>query len=76
MKYDAAARYIKTYRAGESGYYAPRKRGTVTVRCDSRIYVYAFGSYPDKRAVKLALSIAFSNDGKLQGRWPEYYIQP
>jgi hypothetical protein len=74
MRYDAATRWVCTHRAGEAAYYMPRQRGTVTVAVDSKIYVYRFGPDPDRRAAKRALIEAFFDDGKIEGRWPEYRI--
>jgi len=70
--YDAATRWIKTHRAGEPGYYEPRKRGTVTVHYDNVIFVYRFPPNPDKRAVRKALERAFLSGGKLTGKFPQY----
>jgi hypothetical protein len=74
MYYDAATRYIRTIRAGEADYYQPRKRGTVTVAHDSKIYVYRFPPNCDRMAAKYALAAAFFYDGTLRGRWPEYVV--
>lgn len=74
MHYDAATRYIKTIRAGDAEYYMSRKRGTVTVFHDSKIYVYKFPSNPCKRAARLALERVFLMDGEFSGKWPEYRV--
>ena len=75
MLYRADTRWIKTIRAGEHDYYLPRVRGTVTVRQDSKIYVYRFPANCDKSAAKRSLQSAFYLEGKLTGRWPEYRIE-
>ena len=66
--------HIKTIRAGEHDYYLPRKRGTVTVKNDTKIYVYRFPANCDKTAAKECLKSAFYLEGKLTGKWPEYRI--
>lgn len=69
---------IASYRAGESGYYSERKRGTVDVWHDSRRYIYE-NPKTSKRALRLSLDSAFSDFGrkcvKVTGRFPSYSIK-
>lgn len=68
--------HIATYRAGESGYYTPRARGTVDVWDDSKRYVYRRPA--SVREFKRSLWVAFSFEGLrfiyVRGTYPSYTI--
>lgn len=70
-------KHIKTYRAGESGYYDERERGTVDVWHDSKRYVYA-KPYQGIKAFKCELLYAFGIasrcNAKITGSYPSYTI--
>jgi len=57
--------YAETYRAGEFGYYAPRKRGTCDVWHDSHRYIYTLAAIP-RRKIRAMIN------GKVAGRYPNY----
>lgn len=72
--------HVATHRAGSSGYYADRKRGTIDVWHDSKRYIYR---KPDAdvptRMVKREILAAFESDGRctmrISGRFPSYRIE-
>jgi len=69
--------FIEQFRNGESGYYAPHRRGTLDVWHDNRRYIYDQPGR-DKKRIKSQILVAFSNDGRttvrISGRWPSYHI--
>ena len=72
--------HVATHRAGTSGYYAERARGTIDVWHDSKRYVYKRPN-PDVpvRMVKADILAAFESDGRctmrISGRYPSYTIE-
>ena len=72
--------YVATHRAGTSGYYADRLRGTIDVWHDGKRYIYR---KPDSdvptRMVKREILAAFESDGRctmrISGRFPSYRIE-
>lgn len=72
--------HIKTSRAGESGYYAERARGTCDFWHDSKRYVFkkADPEIPN-RIFKNEVLNAFESDSrtcyKISGRYPSYTIE-
>ena len=73
---DLSLYFIEQFRNGESGYYAPRQRGTVDVFEDSKRYIY--DNLKAKRIKPMILE-AFSNNGKttvkILGRYPSYRVE-
>ena len=69
---------IDHVRAGESGYYVPRQRGTIDVWHDSQRWVYEQPRFHPRKAVKNSIVAAFENNGrvtvKITGRWPSYTV--
>lgn len=71
--------YVATHRAGTSGYYADRQRGTIDVWHDGKRYIYrkADSDVPT-RMVKRDIVAAFESDGRctmrISGRFPSYRI--
>lgn len=72
--------HVATHRAGTSGYYAQRQRGTIDVWHDSKRYIY---KKPNRdvpaRMVKSDILAAFESDGRcmmrISGRFPSYTIE-
>jgi len=67
--------HIKTIRAGEPGYTAPRARATIDLWHDQKRYVYEMPhnfKHAVKRDFKLCLSVAF--DAKIKGSAPSYLV--
>ena len=72
--------YVATHRAGTSGYYADRQRGTIDVWHDSKRYIYR---KPNRditaRDIKRDIVSAFESDGRctmrISGRFPSYKIE-
>lgn len=73
-----AAYHVATYRAGEPGYYAPRPRGHLEVRYDSKRWLYDLRG----TGVKASEARAFIADAwhtwsrsEVQGRFPVYSVE-
>ena len=69
--------HVKTYRAGEAGYYATRTRGTVDIWHDSRRYVYLKPN--DIKQFKREAVTAWEDGGRctarISGAYPSYTIE-
>lgn len=75
---DLSLYFLKSYRAGENGYYGNRHPGTIDVWSDNKRYVYA--KIPkDRKGMKISIIKAFSNNGKntvkISGRYPSYQVE-
>ncbi len=66
--------HIKTYKAGEHGYYSAHARGTVDVWYDSKRYVYR-KPYQPVKVFKRELLAAFGLFSKISGQYPNYKIE-
>ena len=72
--------HVATHRAGNSGYYAKRQRGTIDVWHDSKRYIYR---KPNRdvpaRMVKADILAAFESDSRstmrISGKFPSYQIE-
>ena len=75
---DVALFHVKTSRAGEPGYYAPRPRGHLEVWHDSRRYLYDLrGSGVRGAAARAFITSAWdlNQAGEIKGRWPSYTVE-
>lgn len=68
--------HVETFKAGESGYYNERARGTVIVEHDSTRYVYRKPS-GSVRKFKYELLAAFGDrcTARISGQYPCYRIE-
>lgn len=76
---DLSMYHVRTYRAGESGYYQPRPRGYMEVRHDSRRYLYdvrglQLGGREARRFIESAWDTM--NGITVTGRYPSYEVIP
>lgn len=73
------AYHIRTYRAGDAGYYAAHQRDTIDVWEDSKRYIYRQTGALTHKQIKSQLVDAFGEHGsrtvKISGRWPNYTIE-
>ena len=70
-------RTIETYRKGEAGYTDGRKRGTVAVWHDSKLWLYPQASYP-RKGMRAFIKGAWGDRGqtvKITGAYPEYFVE-
>lgn len=71
---DLGMYFVEKFRAGESGYYLGRQRGTVAIWHDSTLYLYEQAR--NHKEFKKAVDAAFAGDGKrVCGKWPNYIIK-
>lgn len=71
--------HFVTYRAGESGYYAPRPRGFLAIDHDSKRYLYDIrGARIGARDARAFIHYAWrSSNGpiRIHGRFPHYHVE-
>lgn len=69
---------IKHFKAGESGYYDGRQRGTVAVWHDSQLWLYPQSQYP-RKGMRAFIQSAWENNGrctaKVSGAYPDYHVK-
>lgn len=75
---DIALFHVATHKAGEPGYYAPRPRGHLEVRHDSKRYIYDIrGLHVSGREARAFIAQAWDvwpGEKHIDGRFPVYEV--